>query len=44
MKPVPPLLGYLGDKFNLPEIAVTTDTLERTMAEKSVAAKRQGRL
>lgn len=30
------LSGYLSDKFNLPEIAVTGDTLERTLAEKSV--------
>jgi len=27
------LSGYLTDKFNLPEIAVTGDTLERTLAE-----------
>jgi hypothetical protein len=33
------LAGYLADKFNLPEIAVTADTLERTMAEKAVAAE-----
>ena len=30
------LSGYLADKFNLPEIAVTGDTLERTLGEKSV--------
>jgi hypothetical protein len=32
------LSGYLADKFNLPEIAVTGDSLERTLSEKSVAA------
>jgi hypothetical protein len=30
------LSGYITDKFNLPEIAVIGDTLERTLAEKSV--------
>ncbi len=30
------LNGYLADKFNLPEIAVTGDTLERTLTGKSV--------
>jgi hypothetical protein len=33
------LSGYLADKFNLPEIAVTADTLERTMAEHAIAAE-----
>lgn len=33
------LSGYLTDKFNLPGIAVTGDTLERTLAEKSVSEK-----
>ena len=33
------LAGYLADKFNLPEIAVTADTLERTMAEHAIAAE-----
>ncbi len=28
--------GYLADRFNLPEIAVTSDSLERTLAEKNV--------
>jgi hypothetical protein len=28
--------GYLTDKFNLPEIAVTGDSLERALAERSV--------
>ena len=32
------LEGYLTDKFNLPEIAVTGDSLERALAEKSVGA------
>jgi hypothetical protein len=31
------LSGYLEDKFNLPEIALTGDVLERTFTEKSVA-------
>jgi hypothetical protein len=31
--------GYLEDRFNLPEIAVTTDTLERAMEERSIAAE-----
>ncbi len=31
------LSGYLANKFNLPEIAVTGDSLERTLAERSVA-------
>lgn len=31
------LAGYLGDKFNLPEIAVTADSLERIMSEKAIA-------
>jgi hypothetical protein len=31
--------GYLQDKFNLPEIAVTADTLERDMQERSIAAE-----
>ncbi len=30
------LSGYLADKLNLPEIAVTGDTLERTLLERSV--------
>jgi hypothetical protein len=30
--------GYLADKFNLPEIAVTGDSLERALAERSVGA------
>jgi hypothetical protein len=30
------LAGYLEDRFNLPEIAVTADTLERIMREKSI--------
>ncbi len=30
------LSGYLTDKFNLPEIAVTGDTLERTLTERSL--------
>jgi hypothetical protein len=30
--------GYLADKFNLPEIAVAGDSLERVLAEKSVGA------
>ena len=33
------LSGYLADRFNLPEIAVTADTLERTMAEHAIAAE-----
>jgi hypothetical protein len=33
------LAGYLEDKFNLPEIAVTADTLERIMEERSIAAE-----
>jgi hypothetical protein len=32
------LEGYLADKFNLPEIAVAGDSLERALAERSVAA------
>jgi hypothetical protein len=28
--------GYLADRFNLPEIAVTRDSLERTLAERNV--------
>ena len=32
------LEGYLTDKFSLPEIAVTGDSLERALAEKSVGA------
>ena len=32
------MAGYLADRFNLPEIAVTRDNLERTLSEKSVAA------
>lgn len=32
------LSGYLADRFNLPEIAVTGDSLERALSEKSVAA------
>jgi hypothetical protein len=31
------LSGYLADRFNLSEIAVTGDSLERTLAEKGVA-------
>jgi hypothetical protein len=31
--------GYLGDRFNLPEIAVTADSLERTMNERAIAAE-----
>jgi hypothetical protein len=30
------LSGYLADRFNLPEIALTGDSLERTLSEKSV--------
>jgi hypothetical protein len=30
------LSGYLEDKFNLPEIALTGDVLERTLTGKSV--------
>jgi hypothetical protein len=30
------LSGYLGDKFNLPEIALASDNLERTLLEKGV--------
>jgi hypothetical protein len=30
------LEGYLADKFNLPEIAVTGDSLERALAESSI--------
>ena len=33
------LSGYLADTFNLAEIAVTADTLERTMAEHAIAAE-----
>jgi hypothetical protein len=32
------LEGYLADKFNLPEIAVTGDGLERALTERSVSA------
>jgi hypothetical protein len=32
------LEGYLTDKFNLPEIAVTGDSLERALAERAVEA------
>ncbi len=32
------LSGYLADRLGLPEIAVTGDTLERTLSERSVAA------
>jgi len=31
--------GYLGDRFNLPEIAVTTDSLERVMKENAIDAE-----
>jgi hypothetical protein len=31
------LSGYLEDKFGLPDIALTGDTLERTLAEENVA-------
>lgn len=31
--------GYLGDRFNLPEIAVTADSLERAMRERAIAAE-----
>ena len=30
------LSRYLSDRFTIPEIAVTADTIERTLAEKSV--------
>ena len=30
------LSGYLGDKFNLPEIALASDNLDRTLSEKGV--------
>jgi hypothetical protein len=30
---------YLGDRFNLPDIAVTADSLERVMNEKAIAAE-----
>jgi len=30
------LSGYLGDRFNLPEIALASDNLERTLLEKGV--------
>jgi len=33
------LSGYLEDKFSLPGIALTGDTLERTLVEKSVAVE-----
>jgi len=33
------LSGYLEDKLGLPDIALTGDTLERTLAEKSVAPR-----
>ena len=33
------LSGYLADTFNLAEIAVTADTLERTMAEHAIGAE-----
>lgn len=32
------LSGYLADKFNLPEIAVTGDSLERTLSERAISA------
>jgi hypothetical protein len=32
------LSGYLADRFNLPEIAVTGDSLERALSEKSIAS------
>jgi hypothetical protein len=32
------LSGYLADRFNLPEIAVTGDSLERALAESSIAS------
>jgi len=31
------LSGYLGDKFGLPEIALASDQLERTLSEKAVS-------
>jgi hypothetical protein len=31
------LAGYLGDRFNLPEISVTADSIERTMLGRAVA-------
>jgi len=34
------LSRYLADRYNLPEIAVTGDSLQRTLAEKSVNADR----
>ena len=33
------LAGYLGDRFNLPEIEVTADNLEHTMEEKAIASE-----
>ena len=30
--------GFLGDKFNLPDIEVTADSLERKMAERHIGA------
>jgi hypothetical protein len=30
--------GYLGDRFNLPEIAVTADGLERVMSQRAIEA------
>jgi hypothetical protein len=33
------LSGYLGDKFNLPEIALASDSLERMLQEKGVGAE-----
>jgi hypothetical protein len=33
------LSGYLGDKFNLPEIALASDSLERMLEEKGVGAE-----
>jgi hypothetical protein len=32
------LAGFLGDKFNLPDIEVTADSLERTMADRHIGA------
>jgi len=31
--------GYLGNRFNLPEIAITADSLERVMNERAIAAE-----
>jgi len=33
----PAFAGYLSDRFNLPEIAVTADSLERIMNERAIA-------